>query len=388
MDPGNVSPPDGPIGPEMAAGTWVAPAVQRASTVLFHDLDAFEAAAASRFEVPYYGRYGTATTFALEDHIARLEGADKTYAVSSGHAAITAAILAFLSPGDHILIPDGAYEPTKHLATGLLRQYGVNVDFYPGRAGAEIASCCRPTTRLVWIEAPGSLTYEIAEIDEIVDFARQKDIITIADNTWASSCLFQPLQLGIDVSVVSATKYMSGHADVVGGFISVHAKHRRRIEATLVALGAALSPDAAYLIWRGLQTMEIRLRHQAGSAAAIATALSSDDRIGEVFHPALPSSPDHGRWRKYFAGSNGLLSFTLPRASRADMAAFISELKLIHLGVSWGGFENLIFPKAMAAPAGGDQAVPWLVRLSVGLGDPAQILSDLDRALSRLVPRY
>jgi cystathionine beta-lyase len=372
-----------------AAGTWVAPAVQRASTVLFRDLDAFEAAAASRFDAPYYGRYGTTTTFALEDAVAQLEGADKTYAVASGHAAITAAMLAFLSPGDHILIPEGAYEPTKHLATGLLRQYGIDVDFYPGRTGAEIASYCRPTTRLIWIEAPGSLTYEIPEITDVVRCAQEKAIITIADNTWASSCLFSPLRAGIDVSVVSATKYMSGHADVIGGFISVNAKRRRAIEAALVALGPALSPDAAYLIWRGLQTMHIRLRHQAEAAAAIATALLSDDRLDEIFHPALPSSPDHGRWRKYFTGSNGLLSFTLARASRADMSAFISELQLIRLGVSWGGFESLIFPKAMAATAAGHQEtpVPWLVRLSVGLGGPQHVLADLDRALTRLTDR-
>jgi cystathionine beta-lyase len=368
----------------LQTSTWISPAVQRASTVPFRDLDSFEAAAANRFDVPYYGRYGTATTFALEDVVAGLEGADKTYAVSSGHAAITTAILAFLSPGDHILIPEGAYDPTKHLAAGLLRQYGISVDLYPSRAGSEIASYCRSATRLIWIEAPSSLTYEVPEIEEIVRCAAQAGLITVADNTWASSCLFRPLQLGIDVSVVSATKYMSGHSDVVGGFISTHAKHRSIIEAALIALGPALSPDAAYLIWRGLQTMEIRLRHQAESAIAVATGLLTDDRLGQVFHPALASSPDHGRWRKYFTGSNGLLSFTLPHASRAELSSFISKLKRIHLGVSWGGFESVIFPKAIAAAADAATRVPWLVRLSVGLDDPRRILADLDQALYAL----
>jgi cystathionine beta-lyase len=158
------------------------------------------------------------------------------------------------------------------------------------------------------------------------------------------------------------------------------------IEAALVALGPALSPDAAYLIWRGLQTMEIRLRHQAESAIAVATGLLTDDRLGQVFHPAVASSPDHSRWRKYFTGSNGLLSFTLPHASRLELSSFIAELKRIHLGVSWGGFESVIFPKAIAAGADAATRVPWLMRLSVGLDDPRRILADLDQALSGLAP--
>ena len=224
---------------------FVAPPVQRGSSVLFGDLDSFERAAANRFEIAYYGRYGTPTTFQLEKLVAELECADKTYAVSSGHAAITVALLAFLSPGDHILLPAGAYEPTKHLSAGLLRQYGIAADFYPTRAGKEIATYLRATTRLIWIEAPGSLTYEIGEIDEIVACAKSQGIVTIADNTWASCCLFKPLQLGVDISVVSATKYMSGHSDVIGGFISTRSRHRKVIEAVLIALGPALSPDAA-----------------------------------------------------------------------------------------------------------------------------------------------
>ena len=287
------------------------PAIERASTVLFDDLDAFDAAAGRRLDTPYYGRYGTTTIFELEALVAQLERADKSYGMASGHAAISTVLLAFLSPGDHALFPENAYEPTKHIATGLLRRYGVECDFYPGRIGRAIESFCKPTTKLIWIEAPGSVTYEIPSIDEIVAHAQARGILTVADNTWGSSWLFKPLEYSVDVSVVSATKYMSGHSDAVGGFISIHNCHRKLIEAGIVSLGAALSPDSAYLIQRGLRTMPARLARQAATAMQVALSLSTIDSISVIFFPPCPWAPDHDRWKRYFSGGNGLLTFAL-----------------------------------------------------------------------------
>jgi cysteine-S-conjugate beta-lyase len=382
-DQGRMRRHDRPLADGRAAVFAVPPPIQRNSTVRFHDLASFEFAAEHRFDVPYYGRYGTVTTFELERLVAQLEEADKTYAVSSGHAGITAALLAFLSTEDHVLIPACAYEPTKHLATRFLRRFGIAATFYPARAGRDIASRFTAQTRVVWIEAPASLTYEIAEIDEIVACAKERGIITIADNTWSSAHLFKPLRRGVDVSIVSGTKYMSGHADAIGGFISTRTEHRPKIEAALVALGPALSPDAAYLIWRGIQDMDMRLRRQADGAHLIATALSSNRRVNRVFYPALPGSPDHERWRKYFGAANGLLSFTIPCGSRAQISAFISALERFRLGVSWGGHESLVFatPFVDGGSEPRDDAGTWLVRVSVGLEDPRDLLADLDQAI-------
>jgi cystathionine beta-lyase len=361
--------------------TLANPAIERASSVLFKNLEEFETAAASRFEMPYYGRYGTTTVFELEALVADLERADKTYGVASGHAAISAVLLGFLSPGDHVLLPESAYQPTKHLATGLLQRYGISVGFYPTRAGADVDEQILPTTRLIWIEAPGSLTYEIADINAIVASAHKRGIITVADNTWASGLLHQPLEHGVDVSVVSATKYMSGHADAFGGFISIRDHHRPLIEESIAALGPALAPDSAYLIHRGLRTMPVRLKQQAASAHYVADSLTADPRVSSVFHPALPSSPDYERWKKYFVGSNGLVTFAVSGITKASIGSFINALRLFHLGVSWGGFESLVWPKPLAGEeAHGD----WLVRLSIGLEDPDDLLNDLRQALPTL----
>lgn len=356
------------------------PAVERASTVLFSDLDMFESAAQRRFETPYYGRYGTRTSFEVERIVADLEGSHKTFGTASGHAAITAVLLAVLSPGDHALFPDCVYGPTRQAAEGFLRRYGVEVDFYPGRTGKEIERFSKPATRMIWIEAPGSLTYEIPEIDELVGFAKTRNIMTVADNTWASSWLFQPLAHGIDISVLSATKYMSGHSDAFGGFISLSGRHRAMIEGSLTLLGAPLSPDSAYLIQRGLRTMPVRMRQQAASARQVASALGTAGEITEIFCPALPSSPDHDRWKTYFSGGNGLLTFALADAKRSTISDFVHSLQCFRLGVSWGGFESLIWPTRIS---GTDTCGKWLVRLSVGLEAPEDLINDLRQALQR-----
>jgi cystathionine beta-lyase len=274
------------------------------------------------------------------------------------------------------------------LATEFLKRFAISVDFYPARAGRDIASYCRPQTRVIWIEAPGSLTYEIPEIDEVIACAKTRGIITIADNTWSSSCLFKPLDHGIDVSIVSATKYLSGHSDAIAGFISTRSEHRKAIELALTALGPALAPDVAYLVWRGLQTVEMRLRQQAAAAMTIATALLENSRLKEVLYPALPTSADHERWRKYFAAANGLLSFTVAPMSRVAASKFTAALRMLRLGVSWGGVESVVFPKRIV-PAGEDaerELGTWLFRISVGLEDPQLLLADLTQALAQIDP--
>jgi len=351
--------------------------VERASTILFDDVaemrDNFAGLGTYR-----YGLQGTATHWALAEALTELEpGAEGTALYSSGLAAITTALLAVLSPGDELLVPDSVYGPTRKFCDTFLKRFGVATRYYDPLTIPEIGN----RSRAILLESPGSLTMEVQDVPAICAAARERDVVTLIDNTWATPLLFPAIDAGVDISILAATKYVGGHADVMLGSVTATAKHFRTIQTLGWDLGHAVSPDDAWLGSRGLRTMGIRLAQHEQSALRIANWLKQRPEVGRVLHPALPDCPGHEFWKRDFKGSSGLFSFELKDADDARRAAFIDRLELFGLGYSWGGYESLAMPvdpvrTVSRAPA------PNLVRLHVGLEDPGDLIADLEQALA------
>ena len=351
--------------------------VERASTILFDDVaemrDNFAGLGTYR-----YGLQGTATHWALAEALTELEpGAEGTALYSSGLAAITTALLAVLSPGDELLVPDSVYGPTRKFCDTFLKRFGVATRYYDPLTIPEIGN----RSRAILLESPGSLTMEVQDVPAICAAARERDVVTLIDNTWATPLLFPAIAAGVDISILAATKYVGGHADVMLGSVTATAKHFRTIQTLGWDLGHAVSPDDAWLGSRGLRTMGVRLAQHEQSALRIANWLKQRPEVGRVLHPGLPDCPGHEFWKRNFKGSSGLFSFELKDADDARRAAFIDRLELFGLGYSWGGYESLAMPvdpvrTVSRAPA------PNLVRLHVGLEDPGDLIADLEQALA------
>ena len=362
----------------------VNPPVYHASTILFPSLAAYDAPRTR--DGYYYGRYGTPTTRALAEAVAGIEGGDFSLVVSSGKTAITTVLMALTSAGDHILVTDSAYQPTRTFADGVLQRFGVETTYYDPRIGAGIAELIRPNTRLVFTESPGSLTFEVQDIPAIVGAAHAKGVHVVTDNTWAAGLYFKPFAHGVDVSIQAATKYIVGHSDVMMGTITATEALRAPIQDAYNELAGAPGPDDCYLALRGLRTMATRLaRHQA-SALEIARWLATRPEVEAVLHPALESHPDHALWRRDFTGSSGLFAFRLPQVSRPALAAMLDHLELFGMGYSWGGYESLLIP---TTPGKIRSAVPWrhdgqMLRIHVGLEHTDDLISDLQAGFARL----
>nr|WP_310497334.1 cystathionine beta-lyase [Sandarakinorhabdus sp.] len=372
-------------GPGLAEGV-VNPPVWRASTMLFDscaDLDAGNAAPDAGL---YYGRRGSPTHWALEDALTALEpGAAGTKLFPSGVAAITTALLAVVKSGDHVLITDSAYEPTRLFANDILKRMGVTTQYFDPAIGAGIADMIRPETSVILLESPGSLTFEIQDIPAITAIARSRGVVTLIDNTWATPLRHQPLALGCDISIQALTKYVGGHSDLMMGSATATPALLPRLKAATYRLGHSVSPDDAALALRGLRTLAVRLDRQEASALTIARWLEGQDAVERVLHPALPSHPGHALWRRDFTGASGLFGFVLKRGSRQQLGALIDDLAHFGIGFSWGGFESLALPVKMD----GCRSVTTLdytgpiVRLSIGLEDPADLIADLAAGLAR-----
>lgn len=358
---------------------FVNPPVVRASTVLFESAETV-----ARDEQKYtYGTHGTPTTDALCHAINELEGAEGTILVSSGLAAITVPFLAFLSSGDHALVVDSVYGPCRRFCNTMLRRMGVEVEYYDPLVGEGIEDLIRPNTRLVHLEAPGSNTFEIQDVRVISDIAHRHGCVVTMDNTWATPLYFRPLDHGVDISMHAATKYPSGHADVLMGLVSANRQHWKQLHDANLQMGLCVSSDDAYQILRGLRTMGIRLAHHEKSALAIARWLEARDDVARVLHPALESFPGHALWKRDFSGASGVFSFVLsePQASlsRVRSHAFLDALKLFGLGYSWGGYESLAVPVNLSdrtiakAPPEGP-----VIRLQIGVEDVADLIADLE----------
>ncbi len=365
----------------------VNPPVWRASTILYDSVAELRAAGGrDTHHRLFYGRRGTPTQWSLADALTELEpGAEATFLYPSGVAAIAAALLSVLSPGDEVLLPDTAYDPTRSMGTGLLKRMGIATRFYDPLLGAGIADLIGDTTRAIFMESPGSLTFEVQDIPAIVAAAKARGIVTLLDNTWATPLFFPAIERGVDLTILACTKYIVGHSDVMLGSVTAAPGHFARLRDTSFQLGQFASPDDCWLGSRGLRTLAIRLAQHQSSALTIARWLKDQPEVSAVFHPALPDCPGHETFLRDFKGSSGLFSFTLKDATEEARAALIDGLEHFGIGYSWGGFESLALPvdpaRYRTATKRHDDGL--LVRLQIGIEDPDDLIRDLAAGLER-----
>lgn len=367
---------------------WANTPVVRGSTYLFEDLAQWRDTRARREKerVLSYGARGNETVFALEDAVTDLEGGFRTKLFPTGLAAIASALLAHLSSGDHVLISEGVYEPMRRLCRVQLARYGIQSSYFDIH-DAQWHRHLRPETRMVYMESPSSLLYDMADMPAITALCRQRGILTCADNTWGSSLIYRPLELGCDISVVAATKYLGGHSDVMMGTVTMRESAFAAIEDTSINLGQTVSADDAFLVLRGLRTLELRLQRHAASALEVAQWLSRQPAVRSVLHPALESDPNHALWKRDARGSNGLLTIEFDPAIAADrIEQGVDGLQQFGIGASWGGYESLALPVDFSRTrlAGRQPAPGYMLRLHIGLEDPADLMQDLDAMLRPL----
>ena len=362
---------------------FVNPPVVHASTVLFPNARVME----THDQKYTYGTRGTPTTDALCEAMDALEGSAGTVIVPSGLAAVTIPFLAYLSAGDHALIVDSVYGPTRFFCDTMLKRLGIEVEYYDPLIGAGIEQLIRANTRLVHTEAPGSNTFEMQDIPAISAAAHRHGCVVTMDNTWATPLYFKPLDHGVDVSIHAVTKYPAGHSDILMGTVSANKAHWKQLLDAHGQLGICGAPDDAYQVLRGLRTMGIRLERHQESARAIAQWLEGREEVARVLHPALPSFPGHDLWKRDFKGASGIFSFVLavddPQKFKAKAHAFLDALRIFGLGYSWGGFESLALQvnlndrRVTKAPTEGP-----VIRLQIGLEDVADIKADIEKGFA------
>lgn len=357
--------------------------VYRASTILYPDLAALKAN-----KQPYtYGRRGTPTIRSFEDAVGALEGAARTVTVPSGLNANALAILSVCGAGDHLLMVDSAYEPTKSFCESTLKRMGVETTYYAPTA--DIAPLLKPNTKAVFCESPGSLTFEVQDIPAIVKAAHAHNngsggASVLMDNTWATPIFFQPLAHGVDLSIQAATKYVGGHADVMLGYVAANDSHAARLHETHGNLGLYASGDDCYLGLRGLRTLPVRLARHQETGLTLARWLATRSEVSRVLHPALESDPGHALWKRDFTGACGLFGLVLKPAPEAAVAAFVDGLRHFGIGYSWGGFESLVVPAHIRRSAGKFDAEGPVLRIHAGLEDAGDLIADLEKGLDRL----
>lgn len=361
---------------------FVNPPVVHASTVLFPNARAME----TRAQKYTYGTRGTPTTDALCEAIDALEGSAGTIIVPSGLAAVSVPFLSVLSAGDHALIVDSVYGPTRHFCNDMLKRLGISVDYYDPAIGGDIARLMKPNTKLVHTESPGSNTFEMQDISAISAAAHAGGAVVSMDNTWATPLYFKPLDHGVDISIHAATKYPAGHSDILLGTVSANAALWERVREGQITMGICGAPDDSYQVLRGLRTMGVRLAHHQESALNLARWLEQRPDVARVLHPALESFPGHAIWRRDFKGASGIFSIVLPaeggaEAHRRKAHAFLDALRLFGLGWSWGGYESLAVHVHLGdrTIARGPTEGP-VIRLQIGLEDVADLRADLEQA--------
>ncbi|KIL99926.1 Cystathionine beta-lyase [Paramagnetospirillum magnetotacticum MS-1] len=372
--------------PEQFHGA-VNPPVYHASTILHPSVEAMEKSGRNPFEGVRYGRFGTPTTFALEEAVAELEGGHRTVATSSGLAAITGALLAFLKAGDHLLMVDTAYFPTRKFCDTVLSGLGIEITYYDPLAGAGIKALMRPNTKVVFTESPGSLTFEVQDIPAIAEAAHAAGAIVMMDNTWGV-LHFQPFTKGVDVSIQAATKYIVGHADAMLGTITAATPELwLKVKTSLAAFGASPGTEEMYLGLRGLRTLAVRLRQHAETALRLTQWLETRPEVESILYPPLASDPGHALWKRDFTGGCGLFGVILKPASKAAVDAMLDGYSHFKLGFSWGGFESLVIPTSGHSII--RTATSWApkgpsLRFHAGLEDADDLMEDLERGFGRL----
>jgi cysteine-S-conjugate beta-lyase len=363
--------------------------VYHASTVLAPTIEAFKkrGLGEQKYRGVRYGAYGTPTTFALADAVAQLEGGAGAAVVSSGLAAVTMALASFLKTGDHVLMVDSVYGPTREFCDTILRNWGVAVTYYDPLLGSEISKLFQPATRVVFTESPGSLTFEVQDIPAIGRVAHQHNALVLMDNTWATPLFFKPFEHGVDISIQAGTKYISGSSDQVIGIITAATEALfQQVKDTTMVIGEIAAPDECYLALRGMRSMGARLRQQQDAALKITRWLQNRPEVKRLLYPALPEDPGYKLWQRDFSGASSLFGLILHERSEKIVARMVDHYRYFKIGASWGGYESLVIP---ANPKGIRTAVPWaedgyVLRYHVGLEDPDDLISDLEDGFERL----
>jgi len=333
-----------------------------------------------------YGREGSSITFELAKLISELEGADCSIITSTGASAVSTALTAFVQAGDHIIVTDSCYAVTKNVTSRFLKKFGVDYTFANPRCGKDVEDLIKPNTKVIVFESPASKTFDIQEIDEIVEVAKKHNILTIFDNTWGGPLLFKPLDHGIDVSFQSCSKYIDGGSDNFVGSISVKKKYFTQLYANSRYIVANASHFNVYMALRGIRTMKLRMEAHYKNGMKVAKFLESLPFVKEVFYPPLPSSPDHARWKKYFKGGTGLMSFVLDKEySEESIGKMVDELKYFALGYSWGCYNSVITIGNLSQTANHSKyGKNTFMRIHVGLEDPDDLIEDLESGFERL----
>ena len=362
------------------------PPIYRASTILYPDVATLEQVSKDRLSRLAYGRYGTPTVSALEEAVTALEDGGRAIVLSSGLAAIAATLMNLLQSGDHLLMVDTVYGPVRNVCDRTLKKFGIETTYYSPGIGADIAGLIRPQTRIVYVEAPGSLTFEMQDIPAIARAGHDAGALVMMDNTWATPVHFKALHRGADIVVHAATKYIAGHSDVMLGIVVCREELYRQLKLGIHALGHSASPDDCYLALRGLRTLPVRLARHQEAGLALARWLKARPEVARVMHPALPDDPGHGLWKRDFAGASGLFGVVLKPCAPAALAAMLDGMRLFGMGASWGGYESLILP---VNPAASRTASKWeaagpTLRLHAGLENIEDIIADLADGFERL----
>ncbi len=361
------------------------PPTYRGSTVLFDNFKDLTLRNAGKYEGISYGTERLPTQRLFEDALCDLEGGALTRAFPSGISAITNTLLALTRAGDHILVCDNVYGPTARFCKEILSRYAIETTFVPPAVGGDIEGYLRDNTRLIFLESPGSNTFEIQDIPAITTLARQRDIITVLDNTWATPLYLDALALGIDVTIQSVTKYISGHSDILLGTVTTTAAYADTLTHYYRVAEIYTSEDDCYTALRGLRTLPLRLRQHEQSALEIARWLETELLVDRVLHPALPDHPQHSLWQRDFSGSSGLFAFTFKKEyAEEELGRFVDALQLFGIGYSWGGFKSLITAAKYDRLHPSHCAGKTVVRLNIGLEDPADLQNDLAAALTCL----
>lgn len=356
--------------------------VYRGSTVLYPTYADLKART-GRFT---YGTHGTPTIRSLETAWSELAGAEDTVLTPSGLAAITIALLCAVKAGDHILVTDSVYRPTRNFCNTVLKRLGVDTTYFDPMAAHAVAELIRPETSVLFLEAPGSQSFEVPDLAALIALAKARGLCTILDNTWATPLFYPPHAAGIDIAVEAGTKYLSGHSDLLLGLTSANAAWAGRLRATFDAFAICAGPEDVFLGLRGLRTLDLRLREAERQGLAMAHWLAARPEVARVLHPAFPSCPGHEFWKRDFLGSSGLFSIILHPVPEAAVAVFLDSLTLFGMGFSWGGYESLVIPFDCAAYRTATQWTPGgpALRFSIGLEDVVDLQRDLEAGFARL----
>ena len=367
----------------------VNPPVVRASTIIFKSMNEIRRTQAKHKRDPRgghfdYGRQGTSTTHILQKILTKLEESYHVFLTPTGFGSVFLAIFSVVRPGDEIIAADSVYNPTRMLTQDYLKEYGIKTTFYNPHDLNSIKKNITKKTKLIFVENPGSNTFEFQDLSKIINIAKKNNILTAIDNTWATPYFFKPIKLGFDMAIVSATKYYSGHSDVMGGSLAVNKKVFKHIEKTQKITGLRLGPDDAYLITRGLRTLDVRLDKHQENAKRVASFLSKNKKV-KLLYPYKKGSFNYKMWKKYYSGASGLMGLKIKAKNKKSVIRFVNSLKLFGYGYSWGGFESLALHQGKSERGNrkylnldNDER---LVRLHIGLEDPKDLIEDLRKSL-------